>query len=142
MDKAEIIFDISPQHMTWSGGRAIGFVTGAPAGLKGNIIARRESRFAKGGQVNGTPNRLHQDQPAFGAGMPSTADDFQAPTDADRGPESGPAAGTPNALGTGANTKKVPNQKPAVTAVESFREILRERSLPCGLPPPMPVMMW
>ncbi|WP_221392464.1 S1 family peptidase [Dyadobacter sp. NIV53] len=83
MAKAEIIYDITPQNIVWSSGSSITFVTGAPAGVKGNIIARRQTKFTKGEQVNGTPNRVHTDQPAFALTTTgSTADDFQAPTNA------------------------------------------------------------
>ena len=82
MAKAEIIFDITPQGIAWSGGGAISFVTNAPPGLKGNITARRQTKFTKGEQQNGTPNRIHTDQTAFIDAAPCTAADFQEPTDA------------------------------------------------------------
>jgi len=82
MAKAEIIFDITPQDIAWSGGGAIRFVTNAPAGLKGNITARRQTKFTKGEQQNGTPNRIHTDQTAFIDAGPCTAADFQEPTNA------------------------------------------------------------
>ncbi|HRP32404.1 MAG TPA: hypothetical protein PKV73_10950, partial [Agriterribacter sp.] len=82
MAKAEIIFDITPQGIGWSGGGAISFVTGNPPGTKGNIIARRETKFTKGEQANGAANRTHTDQVNFISAGDSTADDMQAPTDA------------------------------------------------------------
>lgn len=82
MAKAEIIFDITPQGMAWNGGTAISFVTNAPAGLKGNITARRQTKFTKGEQQNGTPNRVHTDQTTFIDAGACTAADFQEPTDA------------------------------------------------------------
>jgi hypothetical protein len=82
MAKAEIIFDITPQGIAWSGGGAISFVTNAPPGLKGNITARRQTKFTKGEQQNGTPNRIHTDQITFIDAGPCTAADFQEPTDA------------------------------------------------------------
>ncbi len=82
MAKAEIIFDISPHDIGWSSGGPISFVTGAPPGAKGNIIARRETKFTKGEQTNGAANRTHTDQKDFISAGDSTTDDMQAPTDA------------------------------------------------------------
>ncbi len=82
MAKAEIIFDITPHDIGWSGGGAISFVTGNPPGNEGNIIARRETKFTKGEQANGAANRTHTDQVDFISAGDSTADDMQAPTNA------------------------------------------------------------
>lgn len=82
MAKAEIIFDIAPHGIGWSGGGPISFVTGAPPGAKGNIITRRETKFTKGEQANGAANRTHTDQVNFVSAGDSTADDTQPPTDA------------------------------------------------------------
>lgn len=82
MAKAEIIFDITPHDIGWSSGGPISFVTGAPPGAEGNIIARRETKFTKGEQANGAANRTHTDQIDFISAGDSTADDMQAPTDA------------------------------------------------------------
>ncbi|MFT3701508.1 MAG: hypothetical protein QM802_04020 [Agriterribacter sp.] len=82
MAKAEIIFDVAPKDMAWSSGGAVGFVTGAPAGTKGNIVARRETKFTKGDQANGTANRNHTDQVDFISAGDSADNDMQAPTNA------------------------------------------------------------
>lgn len=80
--KTETVYDIGPQDIGWSGSGGISFVTGAPAGIKGNIIARRETRFVKGEQANGAANRTHSDQVAWISAGNSSADDLQGPTDA------------------------------------------------------------
>jgi hypothetical protein len=80
--KAETVYDIGPQDLAWSGSGGINFVTGAAAGIEGSIIARRETKFTRGEQATGAPNRTHTDQVAFVSAGDSTPDDFQGPTDA------------------------------------------------------------
>ena len=80
--KVETVYDIGPQDIGWAGSGGISFVTGNPAGIEGNIIARRQTRFTKGEQATGAANRTHTDQIDFISAGDSTADDFQAPTDA------------------------------------------------------------
>jgi len=80
--KAEIVYDILPQGLNWSGGGPINFVSGAPANIKGTFVARRQTTFTKGQQATGAANRTHTDQIAFASAGDSTADDFQGPTNA------------------------------------------------------------
>ncbi|MGI9543305.1 MAG: hypothetical protein ACR2MX_08600, partial [Cyclobacteriaceae bacterium] len=80
--KSEIAFEILPQDIQWSDSGAISFVHGAPLGLDGDVIARRETKFTKGEQADGMANRTHTDQVDWISAGDSTEDDFQGPTDA------------------------------------------------------------
>ncbi|HEX6225540.1 MAG TPA: hypothetical protein VFZ52_14080 [Chryseolinea sp.] len=80
--KAETVYDIGPQDLAWNGIGSISFVTGAALPIEGNIVARRETKFTRGDQATGAANRTHTDQATFISAGDSSADDFQAPTDA------------------------------------------------------------
>ncbi len=80
--KAEIVYDIIPSDLQWSGSGGISFEVDAPADTEGNIVARRQTKFTKGEQANGATNRTHTDQVDWISAGDSSADDFQEPTDA------------------------------------------------------------
>ena len=84
MAKVETVYDIGPQDIGWSSSGGIEFIVGGGpgVGLKGDIVARRETKFTRGEQATGSPNRTHTDQTTFIAAAESTTDDFQGPTDA------------------------------------------------------------
>lgn len=84
MAKVETVYDIGPQDIGWSSSGGIEFIVGGGPGigLKGDIVARRETKFTRGEQATGSANRTHTDQTTFIAAAESTTDDFQGPTDA------------------------------------------------------------
>jgi hypothetical protein len=84
MAKVETVYDIGPQDIGWSSSGGIEFIVGGGlgVGLKGDIVARRETKFTRGEQATGSANRTHTDQTTFIAAAESTTDDFQGPTDA------------------------------------------------------------
>src|SRR5688572_7451091 len=84
MAKVETVYDIGPQDIGWSSSGGIEFIVGGGpgVGLKGDIVARRETKFTRGEQATGSANRTHTDQTTFIPAAESTAEDFQGPTDA------------------------------------------------------------
>ncbi len=85
--KTEIVYDITPQDITWSAMGSISFETGSPAGATGNIVARRTVSFNRGAQATGDPNRTHIQSSSAGTGFDdttvvSTANDLLGATDA------------------------------------------------------------
>ncbi|MBT6228772.1 MAG: hypothetical protein HOI47_19190, partial [Candidatus Scalindua sp.] len=79
--KAEIIFDILPTGIQWDAIGTLSFPEGAASGEKGEIRSRRETKFTKGRQYSGKPNRKHTEKKTYGVTDGGFIDDvFQAPS--------------------------------------------------------------
>ena len=78
--KAEIIFDVLPADIQWDSNSLINFITDASGGSKGDIVARRQTKFTKGLLAVGDPTPTRTIELNWISAGDSTANDFQGPT--------------------------------------------------------------
>jgi hypothetical protein len=78
--KAEFIFEVLPEDIQWDASGLLNFVTGAPSGVKGDIIARRQTKFKKGQLAVVDPTPTRTEELNYISAGDSSADDFQQPT--------------------------------------------------------------
>ncbi|MEM9544886.1 MAG: hypothetical protein AAGA77_02885 [Bacteroidota bacterium] len=75
--KAEIIFDVFPTGMKWDSSDVTEFLDGNPAGAKGKIVARRQTKFNKGREEVTDTNRTHTEELNWVAAGDSLPTEFQ-----------------------------------------------------------------
>ncbi len=80
MAKAEIIYEIQPQGIQWDASTHTNFIVGdGSTGAKGDILARRQSKFTKGELGANDPTPTRTTEANWISAGDSSADDFKAP---------------------------------------------------------------